>query len=168
MLPQRLRRRFARRRRNGVVQHDVAMLVSEGKIGGGQRRRARFDRGNQARARRRRRAARDGGIDARDPLRRDPAGHGDNPALELGKAWRLTPEIIQRLLESDAAGVDDEMVEMALMRARRPMAALPAGSRARPQALELIDAERAGFGCRCETGLSRLSRRFSEGHWEDQ
>ena len=38
MLPQRLRRRLARGRRNGVVQHDVAVLVPEREIGGGQHR----------------------------------------------------------------------------------------------------------------------------------
>jgi hypothetical protein len=132
MLPQRLRRRCACLRRNGVVQDDVAVLVPESEIGGGQHRLARFDRGNRACARRRRRAARDRGVDALDHLRRDPAGGGGNPALEFGKARRLAAEITQRLLEADAAGVDDEMIEMAVVHARQPKTAVLGGDRARP------------------------------------
>jgi hypothetical protein len=52
------------------------------------------------------------------------------------------------LFEAEPAGVNDEMIEMAVVRGRRGGAARPRAHGTRPQPLELIDAERAGLGRR--------------------
>src|ERR1700675_859760 len=92
--------------------------------------------------------AHDRGIDACDPLRRDAAGGGDDPAFELFETRRLLAEKTGGLFEAEPAGVDDEIVEMAVVERRRAVAARPRGPGARPQPLELINAERAGLGRR--------------------
>ena len=71
-----------------------------------------------------------------------------DPALERLETRRLPAEKVSGLFEAEPAGVDDEMVEMAVVQRRRPGAACLRGHGARPQALELIDAERAGLGRR--------------------
>ena len=148
MLPQRLRRALSCRLRNGIVQHDVTMLLPEGEIDIAQNRFARLDRSDQARALRRRIEAGNRGIDARDALRRDAAGGHDQPALELFEARHGAAEKLAGLFEAEAAGMYHEVVEMAVVHRRRREAALPRRHRPRPQALELIDAEASGLGRR--------------------
>ena len=157
MLPQRSRRRFARRRRHGVMEHDIAVLLPAGEIGGAQHRRARLHCGEPARGLLRDGVTRDRGIDARDPLRRDAAGGGDDPALELVETRGLLAEKACGLFEAEPAGVDDEIVEVAVVQGRRPALSAAGGHAARPQPLELINAERAGLGRRRQRGAGGTS-----------
>lgn len=56
--------------------------------------------------------------------------------------------------------MDDEMIEMALVQARRHVPALSSGKHARPQTLEPKHAERTAFGCAGE----RRGKILDEGH----
>src|ERR1700685_1588825 len=123
------------------MEHDIAVLLPAGEIGGVQHRLARLHRRDPARSLLRNGVARDRGIDARDALRRDAASGGDDPALELVETRRLLAEKAGGLFEAEPAGVDDEMVEMAVVQGRREDAATPRRHAARPQPLELKDAE---------------------------
>ena len=140
------------------MEHDIAVLLPAGEIGRVQHRRARLHCGEPARGLLRDGVAYDRGIDARDPLRRDAAGGGDDPALELFETRRLLAEEACGLFEAEPAGVDDEMVEMAVVHGRREGAARPRGHGTRPQPLELIDAERAGLGRRRQIWRGRNIR----------
>ena len=119
MPPQRKRCGLACRRRYGVMEHDIAVLLPAGEIGGVQDRRARFYSREPARGLLRDGVARDRRIDARDLLRRNAAGGGDDPALELFETRRLLAEKVGGLFEAEPAGVDNEMVEMAVVQGRR-------------------------------------------------
>jgi hypothetical protein len=141
------------------VEHDIAVLLPAGEIVRREHRRARLHRGDPARDFFGDRVARDRGVDARDALRRDAAGGGDDPALELFEARRLIAEIAQGLFEAEPAGVDDQVVEMAVVLGGRPSAALTGGHGARPQPLELIDAERTGLGRRRQACRRQAHRR---------
>jgi hypothetical protein len=133
-------------RGDGVVQHDVTVLVPKREIVGGQYRIARLHRRKLALDFVRVVGARDGGIDARDPHRLDAAGGGQDPALEFFESRRVSPEITRGLFEPEPGGMNDEMVEVPVMLVGGQEAALPSRHGARPIALELIDAERADLG----------------------
>src|SRR5580693_1392768 len=117
------------------MEHDIAVLLPAGEIGSIQHRLARLHRCDPARGLLRDGVTRDRGIDARDPLRRDAAGGGDDPALELVETRRLLAEKACGLFEAEPAGVDDEIVEMAIVERPREAAARPRGHAARPQPL---------------------------------
>jgi hypothetical protein len=76
MIPQRLRCSLPARRDDGIVQHDITVLVPEREIVGGQYRIARLHRRKLASDFFRVNGARDRGIDTRDPHRLDAAGGG--------------------------------------------------------------------------------------------
>ena len=95
------------------------MLLPAGEIGRVQHRLTRLHHGEPARDFLRDGVARDRRIDARDLPRRHAAGGGDDPALELFETRRLLAEKVGGLFEAEPAGVDDEMVEMAVVQRRR-------------------------------------------------
>jgi hypothetical protein len=99
MVPQGLRRCVTRLRRYSIVQDDVTVFIPEGEVVSAEDRRAGFDRRKMARGFLRHVTAGDGGIDARDALRRNTAGGGDDPSLELLETRRLG-EITDRLFEA--------------------------------------------------------------------
>ncbi|HEY5217800.1 MAG TPA: hypothetical protein VIJ17_13010 [Pseudolabrys sp.] len=164
MIPERLRRRHAAGVRHGVVQHDVAVLIPEREIVGGQHRLARrhvsepaFDLGRIVGAGHRR-------VDARGARRRNAAGGGHDPALERLECRRILAEIMHGLFEPAPGGVDDEMIELALLLAGRDRAALPRRHGARPHALELTDAERADLARRRQRGDRNTQGRVRHRH----
>jgi hypothetical protein len=63
------------------------------------------------------------------------------------------PGITDRLFEAQSAGVDHQTVEMPFVHCRQRHVALPCSHGARPDALEMTDAERAGLGYWRERGL---------------
>src|ERR1700683_229111 len=130
------------------MEHDVTVLLPAGEIGGVQHRLARLHYGEPARGLLRDGVAQDRGIDARDLPWGDAAGGGDDPALERFETGRLLAEEAGGRFEAEPAGVDDEMVEMAVVERRRPAVSAAGSHGARPQPLELIDAKRAGLGRR--------------------
>ena len=71
-------------------------------------------------------------IDARDPFRRDAAGDGDDPALELFETRRLSAEIVVGLFEPEPAGVNDEVIEVAFVLGRGLKMTVAGGHGARP------------------------------------
>lgn len=163
VLPQRLRRRLAHSGRNGVVQHDVAMLVPEREIGSGQHGVARLDGRERAAALWRRVGTDDRGIDARQAFGVDAAGGRDDPALERLKSRRGLAEIGGGLLQTQADGVHDQIVEVAIVHGGWRKTTLPRRHRPRPQALELIDAEHpvsvAGAKSEARAGEGSVSAR---------
>ena len=140
------------------MEHHIAVLLPAGEIGRVQHRRACLNCGEPARGLQRDVVASDSSIDARDPIRRDAAGGDDDPALELFEARCLLAEEACGLFEAEPAGVDDEMIEMAVVERRRRAVAAARGHGARPQPLELIDAERAGLGRRRQIWRGRNIR----------
>jgi hypothetical protein len=70
-------------------------------------------------------APRNGRVDARDAERIDAAARALDPILEDIERGRFGVEIVHRLLEADAAAVDDDLIEMAVVqiRMRRPAGA---------------------------------------------
>jgi hypothetical protein len=77
-----------------------------------------------------------------------------DPAFELLEAFRPTSNMARGLLEPEPAGVDDHTIQLTLQRPCRQNAAALQGDHPRPHALELKNAERAGFGCRRQARFS--------------
>ena len=115
MLPQRRRGRFKYRRRHGIVQDDVAMLVPEGEIGRRQHWRARFDRGEPTKDFLR------AGRPATAALMRATRSGSTPPVVattqrsNASKLGASTVEIAEGLFEPEPAGMDDQFIEMAVV-----------------------------------------------------
>jgi len=131
--------------RHRIVHDDVAVLVPEREIVRRQHGRARVHGGEPLRDISGVGRAGDSGVDARCLQRRDrPAGF-DDPLLESLERRRGGKQILHRLLEPDAERVDEQMIEMLLALVDGQLVPGASGGVARPQALELIDAQRTRF-----------------------
>jgi hypothetical protein len=146
LVPDRLGGGGAAVRRHRVMHHCVAVFVPEREIVRRQHRRARLHRGEPIVYLAGIRGSGDRGIDARRLHRRNRPGGGQDPSFERVERRRACGQILRRLLEPEPDRIDDQMVEMRFAAIDRDPASVAGCEGARPQALELADAERAGFG----------------------